>query len=84
MAIQCGIWDRVRDVDRQPETHITNLAKFIAFLILEKALPLSVLKVKLQLHYITLINNLLLTDSLVTTGEYLLLRKKICGKVVSL
>lgn len=45
MAIQCCIWDRIRDLDSLKKNEQYNLARFTAHLIKDKLLSLTCLKV---------------------------------------
>lgn len=43
--LQCSLWDKIREVSNLLQIQITNLAKFTGNIILERGLPISVLKV---------------------------------------
>lgn len=45
MTIQFSVWDRFKELTSLQKYQITNLAKFLAHLFLQKSLPISVLKV---------------------------------------
>lgn len=45
MTIQYHLWDKLKELGNLSSSQITNLAKFLAHLFLETALPISVLKV---------------------------------------
>ncbi|CAB3230481.1 unnamed protein product [Arctia plantaginis] len=45
LAIQFSVWDKIKELDTISKQCTTNLAQFLIHLIMEKALPLSVLKV---------------------------------------
>ncbi|XP_054266390.1 nucleolar MIF4G domain-containing protein 1 [Macrosteles quadrilineatus] len=45
MTIQYHVWDKLKELSKLSQSKIVNLAKFLAHLFLEKALPISVLKV---------------------------------------
>lgn len=48
IAIQCALWDRFKELQNMPSFQVTNLAKFLVHLVLQKGLPLSVLKVSVR------------------------------------
>ncbi|XP_053611224.1 nucleolar MIF4G domain-containing protein 1 [Plodia interpunctella] len=45
LSIQFSTWDRIEDIENLPKQSVTNLAMFLVHLIMEKGLPLSVLKI---------------------------------------
>jgi len=45
ITIQCALWDRFKELKNMVSFQITNLAKFLAHLVIQKGIPLSVLKV---------------------------------------
>lgn len=45
MPIQCAIWGKLRDLEALTSDQSINFAKFLTYLIAEKGLPVSVLKV---------------------------------------
>ncbi|XP_069672026.1 nucleolar MIF4G domain-containing protein 1 [Periplaneta americana] len=45
ITIQCALWDRFKELQNLAVFQVTNLAKFLIHLLIEKGLPLSVLKV---------------------------------------
>uniref|UniRef100_A0A1B6CQN6 MI domain-containing protein n=1 Tax=Clastoptera arizonana TaxID=38151 RepID=A0A1B6CQN6_9HEMI len=45
LTIQYNMWDRFKELSDLSTSQITNMAKFLAHLFLEKSLPISVLKV---------------------------------------
>ncbi|XP_011868347.1 PREDICTED: nucleolar MIF4G domain-containing protein 1 [Vollenhovia emeryi] len=45
LTIQYALWDKLKTLDDLSTKQLTNLAKFLTFLFLGKALPLSILKV---------------------------------------
>ncbi|XP_075238289.1 nucleolar MIF4G domain-containing protein 1 isoform X2 [Lycorma delicatula] len=73
MALQYHLWDRIRELSDLKGFQITNLALFLSHLILEKALPLSVLKVvefaSLSKPYVRLLRQIFLTILLNSNEE---------------
>ena len=67
MAIQCCIWDRIRDISDLKKSEQNNLAKFTGHLIKDKLLSLTCLKViefsELNKHLVRFIKQIL-TDLL--------------------
>ncbi|PSN29484.1 hypothetical protein C0J52_23722 [Blattella germanica] len=45
MIVQCALWDKLKELQNIEPFQITNLAKFVVHLVIEKGLALSVLKV---------------------------------------
>lgn len=45
IAIQCALWDRFKELKNMASFQVTNLAKFLVHLVIQKGLPLSVIKV---------------------------------------
>jgi len=45
ITIQCALWDRFKELKNMASFQVTNLAKFLAHLVIQKGIPLSVLKV---------------------------------------
>ncbi|KAI5632477.1 MIF4G domain-containing protein [Phthorimaea operculella] len=45
LSFQFTIWDKIKDLDGLQKHSLTNLAQFIVHLVMEKGLPLSVLKI---------------------------------------
>ncbi|XP_049876312.1 nucleolar MIF4G domain-containing protein 1 homolog [Pectinophora gossypiella] len=45
LSFQFTIWDKIKDLDGLSKQGMTNLAQFIVHLIMEKGLPLSILKI---------------------------------------
>lgn len=46
--LQCAIWDRIKELKNLLPIQITNLAKFVGTIVLDRGLPISVLKVILD------------------------------------
>ncbi|KOB69029.1 Nucleolar MIF4G domain-containing protein 1 [Operophtera brumata] len=44
LSIQYSIWDKIKDIENQSKHGLANLAQLLTHLIMEKGLPLSVLK----------------------------------------
>lgn len=53
LTIQYALWDKLKTLNDLTTKQLTNLAKFLTHLFLEKGLPLSVLKVYEYLLYIS-------------------------------
>jgi len=49
MAIQCSLWDRIKDIESLKTTQQSHLALFVSHLIKEKLLSLACLKVNTNL-----------------------------------
>ncbi|XP_072944719.1 nucleolar MIF4G domain-containing protein 1 homolog [Epargyreus clarus] len=45
LSIQYSVWDKIKEIETLSKQAVTNLAQFLIHLILEKGLPLSVLKI---------------------------------------
>ncbi|CAK1587274.1 unnamed protein product [Parnassius mnemosyne] len=45
LSIQFSVWDKIKEMETLPKQSMTNLAQFLIHLIMEKGLPLSVLKI---------------------------------------
>ncbi|CAH0725504.1 unnamed protein product, partial [Brenthis ino] len=45
LSIQYSVWDKIKDLESLSKQAMTNLAQFLIHLIMEKGLPLSVLKI---------------------------------------
>ncbi|XP_050677159.1 nucleolar MIF4G domain-containing protein 1 homolog [Leptidea sinapis] len=45
LSIQYSVWDKIKEMDSMPKQCMNNLAQFLIHLIMEKGLPLSVLKI---------------------------------------
>ncbi|CAK1555523.1 unnamed protein product [Leptosia nina] len=45
LSIQYSVWDKIKDLDSLSKQSMSNLAQFLIHIIMEKGLPLSVLKI---------------------------------------
>nr|XP_049702037.1 nucleolar MIF4G domain-containing protein 1 homolog [Helicoverpa armigera]XP_049702043.1 nucleolar MIF4G domain-containing protein 1 homolog [Helicoverpa armigera] len=64
LSIQFSVWDKIKELDSTPKQCVANLAQFLTHLIMEKGLPLSVLKViqfsELNKHSVRFMRQILL------------------------
>ncbi|KAJ8712571.1 hypothetical protein PYW07_005413 [Mythimna separata] len=65
LSIQFSVWDKIKELDSISKQSLTNLAQFLIHLIMEKGLPLSVLKViqfsELNKHTVRFMRQILLS-----------------------
>ncbi|CAH0588819.1 unnamed protein product [Chrysodeixis includens] len=65
LSIQYTVWDKIKELDTIAKQSATNLAQFLTHLIMEKGLPLSVLKViqfsELNKHSVRFMRQILLS-----------------------
>jgi hypothetical protein len=79
VTIQCALWDRFKELQNMPSFQVTNLAKFLAHLVIEKGLPLSVLKVSVKdVHSTYLIYQNTLTSEKTRVVSHAHLNKILC------
>ena len=54
MTIQYTLWDKFKMLDNYNSKQILNMAKMISYLFIQKALPLSILKVNINTQIVFL------------------------------